>query len=50
MNLHKNAKTCPNSRGLIVKRVLEECRPLGYLNQSLPVALEASNQVVGSSH
>ncbi len=28
MNLHKNAITCPNSRGLMVKRVLEERRPV----------------------
>ena len=26
MNLHKNAKTCPRSRGLMVQRVLEEGR------------------------
>jgi hypothetical protein len=26
MNLHKNAKTCPKSRALMVTRVLEEGR------------------------
>jgi len=28
MNLHKNARTCPNSRALMVHRVLEQRRPV----------------------
>lgn len=28
MNLHKNARTCPQSRALMVKRVLDEHRPV----------------------
>ena len=28
MNLHKNARTCPKSRALMVSRVLEDSRPV----------------------
>ena len=31
MNLHKNAKTCPKSRALMVHRVLEEDRPVAQV-------------------
>ncbi len=38
MNLHKNARTCPNSRGLMVKRVLEERRSVAEVAEEFGVS------------
>jgi len=38
MNLHKNARTCPKSRALMVKRVLEEERPVTAVAAELGVS------------
>jgi transposase InsO family protein len=38
MNLHKNAKTCPQSRALMVSRVLEESRPVAAVAAELGVS------------
>ena len=38
MNLHKNAKTCPKSRALMVQRVLEEKRPVSAVAAELGVS------------
>ncbi len=34
MNLHKNARTCPKSRALMVSRVLEQCRPVAVVAEA----------------
>ncbi len=34
MNLHKNARTCPKSRALLVSRVLEQCRPAAVVAEA----------------
>ena len=38
MNLHKNARTCPESRALMVSRVLEERRPVAAVAEELGVS------------
>ncbi len=38
MNLHKNARTCPNSRVLMVNRVLEDCRPVAEVAEEFGVS------------
>ena len=38
MNLHKNARTCPDSRGLMVNRVLEDCRPVAEVTEEFGVS------------
>jgi len=38
MNLHKNAKTCPKSRSLMVHRVLEEERPVAQVAREFGVS------------
>lgn len=38
MNLHKNARTCPNSRALMVKRVLEDSRPVAEVATEMGVS------------
>ena len=38
MNLHKNARTCPKSRALMVSRVLEEGRPVAEVAADLGVS------------
>lgn len=38
MNLHKNARTCPNSRVLMVKRVLEAKRPVAEVANEFGVS------------
>ena len=38
MNIHKNAKTCPKSRALMVSRVLEEKRPVAEVAASMGVS------------
>jgi hypothetical protein len=37
MNLHKNARTCPKSRALMVSRVLEDRRPVAAVADSQPL-------------
>ena len=38
MNLHKNARTCPNSRALMVRRVLEDGRPVAMVAEEFGVS------------
>ena len=38
MNIHKNARTCPRSRALMVSRVLEEKRPVSEVAASMGVS------------
>ena len=38
MNLHKNARTCPHSRALMVHRVLEERRPVAQVAEEFGVS------------
>ena len=38
MNIHKNAKTCPRSRALMVSRVLEEKRPVAEVATAMGVS------------
>ncbi len=38
MNLHKNARTCPRSRALMVRRVVEENRPVAEVAEELGVS------------
>ena len=38
MNLHKNAKTCPKSRALMVHRVLEKDRPVAQVAREFGVS------------
>lgn len=38
MNLHKNARTCPKSRVLMVNRVLEERRPVADVAAAMGVS------------
>jgi len=38
MNLHKNARTCQKSRALMVRRVLEENRPVSEVAEELGVS------------
>lgn len=38
MNLHKNAKTCPKSRALMVSRVLEDGRPVAEVAEGMGVS------------
>lgn len=38
MNLHKNARTCPNSRALMVERVLEHKRPVAVVAEEFGVS------------
>ena len=38
MNLHKNARTCPKSRALMVSRVLEGHRPVASVAEEFGVS------------
>ena len=38
MNLHKNARTCPKSRALMVSRVLEDGRPVAVVAEEFGVS------------
>ena len=38
MNLHKNARSCPKSRALMVSRVLEDCRPVSEVAEDFGVS------------
>ena len=42
MNLHKNARTCPKSRALMVSRVLEDRRRIISSTPLVPLATRAT--------
>jgi hypothetical protein len=39
MNLHKNARTCPQGRVLMVSRVLDERRPVALISPRISARL-----------
>ena len=47
MKLHANAKTCPNSRALIARRVLEEGWPLAAAAEAAGVSERTAAKWVG---
>ena len=47
MNLHKNAKTCPKSRALMVDRVLEQGRPVAEVAAEMGVSPRTVYKWVG---